>query len=164
VIFTYVTASDLSFSSSADTRYLAFSSILAVNEFANFVQQYGQYRIRAATCTVAPFKTPSTYTSVVPMLYINIDPTATSISNPNDVILTASDTAKIIAPTSIVPITCKWLLPGVSMGMNILADTADASLQIGAFQIGSNAGSGITATQLAYDCKFDLLVEFFNPY
>jgi len=164
VVWSYLTTGDVSFSNTADIRYLNFSTILAVNEFANFVQQYGQYRIRAATCTIAPTRRLQGVGDVTPMLYVNIDPTGSTSTNPNDVILLASDTAKIISPYSVVPITCKWLLPGVSTGMNLLNDTANAAAQVGAFQIGANTGTGMVTTTILYDCKFDLLVEFFNPY
>ncbi len=161
VIYGRQTSGNWSFATGGDTRYLAFSTILANSApFSNLVNIYSEFKIVGAALTVNPYTGVSS-TSGIPMLYVSCDPQG-SASNPSNGTVITTQTAHVFSPLSLVPQDVRFVFPGIGSNMNIWQDTS--ATPSGAFYIGANlsvalfGGGNVTA----FDCSFELRVQFRN--
>lgn len=156
-IYAYDTSELYSFSGSSDGRTVAFATMTASTEFANFATVYTNYRLHSVSFNTTPMIKTST---PLPSLVVGIDPEASG-GNPTNSSFILSDHTKLVSPVSNGHRSVNFRFPGVGTSSNIwLPVTTNPA---GAFYIGNNTTTGLFAsTFLAFDCMLSLLVEFNN--
>jgi hypothetical protein len=153
-----------SLATGSDVRFLGFTTNLSSTEFTNMAAIYNNYRIFAASVSGNPYAGINTNLNQSANLYITIDPLGAA-SNPTNLTIVSSDTARVFCAVSNKVETVTWRFPGPSYQTNFWLETASASGNAGSFYIGSNINTTNSsgAAINVFDLRFDLSVEFANP-
>jgi len=160
-IYAYGTSGDYSFSSSADVRYLLFSTITAGTVFTDASALYKNFKILSASVMVAPYRNS---TAVIGILGVSCDPNVLSslIVNPTNNLAYVAPNTKYIAPNSNKVERCTFGWKGIGDGQNLMFNTLIAPY--GAFFISNSGDSYATSSIRLYDAIFTLRVEFSDVY
>lgn len=163
-IYTNATSGGYSFSSAADTRFLAFNTIASIGataDFGKYASVLQEYRIKAASVILCRVQALTTaVVATLPALYLTVDPEVNVASNPNNTNLLESDNAKFVPATILEPKSITFTFPGVGEQTNIWANVNQTTA--GSFYIGANTTSAIVPAiaAIVYDCIFSLVCEF----
>jgi len=166
-IYTYNTTGVYSFTSGADTRFLAFNTICSTSSTADFGKYsaiFQDYRIEKASVLVSRVQNTISVvlTEALPSLYLNCDPEIinTSVTNPNNLNVLESDNSKFIPATILDAKVITFTFPGVGNGTHQWLPVNITTP--GGFYIGNNptATTMPSTNIIAFDCIFSLVCTF----
>jgi len=151
-----------SFTPAVDTRFIAFTAVLASSEFTNLALVYQNYRIINASS----FGTMTSYGVVAgsldpPILHMNVE-VAETPANPTNSQVILDDTSKIFNPKATVIESVKWVFSGTGITTHIWSDVA-ISPTVGMFTIGNNITKPAAIDMGIWDFRLQLGIEFANP-
>ncbi len=152
-----------SFATGADTRFLAWSAILAGTEFTNMATVFDSYRVISAAATVGVCYAPQVANIGLPVAYLGVNPSQAA-ANPTNTDVVTADTSRLFSPVSTQMEVVEWTFPGVGVTTHQWYDVNTPSA-LGVFTLGNSPAVplGATTTYPFFDIKFDLVIEFGNP-
>jgi len=164
-IFTNATSGFYTFTSGSDIRFLSFNSITSTAstaDFGKYAAIFQEYRIKSASVIVSRV-TNAIAVSIVealPSLYLGCDPEVVSVSNPTNLNLLESDSAKFIPSTILDAKSINFTFPGVGNQTNLWVNTNLTTS--GGYYIGNNPTSTVMPATIliAFDCIFAVVCEF----